>query len=169
MTPALFRLTIFNFAGACVVTWAWFSGHIARLTAADGSHMTLIIAAVFVYGVATTFWWARKVSYVAANGGSVKRLWKPRFLISTAHLYDIMSALFILGIIGNAIGFLSAFGGIDTSSLTTPEGMRAAGAQLLSGSGTAFGSTIVGLSLAVWTMGNLRILATAIDRLARND
>lgn len=166
------KLLIFNFAGACFIAWAWFNGYIGQLTAADGSHMTLVIAAMFAVGLASTFWWARKVDKrLAQRGwyGGQRRTAHAALARDSAHLYDIFAALFILGIIGNAIGFLSAFSGVDTASLTTPEGMRAAGAQLLSGSGTAFGSTIAALTLALWTSGNLRILATAIDRLASND
>jgi len=161
------RLFIANTAGACVVAWAAWQGHIARLPAADGAHMTLVIAAVFAYGLAATFWYGRgadEADYACLN--ETRQDYRAMLLRNTAHLHDLLAGLFILGIVGNAIGFLSAFGGIDTSALTTPEGMRAAGAQLLAGSGTAFGSTIVGLSLAIWTMVNLRILATAIDRLS---
>jgi hypothetical protein len=161
------RLVIANMAGACFVAWAWAMGYVQRLLAADGAHMTLVIGAVFAYGLAATFWFGRKV-----DKNSRVTPWAhvthARLVRNTAHLHDLFAGLFILGIIGNAIGFLSAFGGIDIASLTTPEGMRAAGAQLLAGSGTAFGSTIVGLTLALWTMVNLRILATAIDRLASN-
>lgn len=160
------HLFIANFAGACFVAWAWVMGYVTRLLAADGAHMALVIGAVFAYGLAATFWYGRKVDYVGTGSRSARTLWQPRFITHTAHLHDLFTALLMLGVVGNAIGFLSAFGGIDISSLTTPEGMRAAGAQLLAGSGTAFGSTIVGLTLALWTMVNLRILATAIDRLS---
>lgn len=163
------RLFIFNTAGACFVAWAWVMGYVTRLLAADGVHMTLVIGAVFAYGLVAAFWFGRKVDARLRQGcwyGGERTLAHAGLLRSTAHLHDLFAGLFILGIIGNALGFLSAFGGIDTASLTTPEGMRAAGAQLLAGSGTAFGSTIVGLTLALWTMVNLRILATAIDRLA---
>jgi len=166
------RLFVFNFAGACFVAWAWQLGYVSRLTAADGAHMTLVIAAVFAAGLISTALWAYRVNKCLMQscwlGGERRREYQA-IVRGTGHLHDILVALFILGIIGNAIGFLSAFGGIDKGSLTTAEGLRAAGVHLFEGSGTAFGSTIVGLSLALWTMGNLRILETAIDRLAPND
>ena len=147
----MIRLAVANFAGVCFLIWAWWMGFVHRIVEADGAHMTSIIAVVFVLGVVSTFWQARKSASKTAETDS-------------AHLYDIFAALFILGIVGNAIGFLMAFGGIDIGSLDTPDGIRKAGAQLLAGSGTAFGSTIVGLSLALWTSVNLRILATMQDR-----
>jgi hypothetical protein len=163
------RLFIANFAGACFVAWAWVMGYVTRLLAADGAHMTLVIGAVFAYGLAATFWFGSAVDARLKQNmwcGGERALAHAGLQRNTAHLHDLFTALLMLGVVGNAIGFLSAFGGIDIASLTTPEGMRAAGAQLLAGSGTAFGSTIVGLTLALWTMVNLRILATAIDRLA---
>lgn len=150
----MIRLFIANIAGCCIVAYAWFLGYVERITEADGAHMTYIIAAVFACGVISTFM-------------QMSRLGKIPIEISirnSAHLYDLFTALFILGIIGNAIGFLNAFGGVNIADLGTPEGVRKAGAQLLSGAGTAFGSTLVGLSLALWTSVNLRILATAQDK-----
>jgi hypothetical protein len=148
------RLFIANIAGCCVVAYAWFLGFIGRITEADGAHMTVIIAAVFLAGVTSTFLQASRIGKITAEDSRIR----------SAHLYDAFAALFILGIIGNAIGFLNAFGGVNVADLATPEGVRKAGAQLLSGAGTAFGSTLVGLSLALWTSINLRILATAQDR-----
>lgn len=148
------RLFIANFAGACFIAWAWSLGYISRVVEADGAHMAYIIATVFAAGVISTFMQASRVGKISAEESR----------ISSAHLYDLFAALFILGIIGNAIGFLNAFGGVNIADLGTPEGVRKAGAQLLSGAGTAFGSTLVGLTLALWTSVNLRILATAQDK-----
>jgi hypothetical protein len=148
------RLFIANFGGACFVIWAYWLGYIARVVEADGAHMAYIIATVFLAGVISTFFQASRVGKISVEQSR----------IGSAHLYDLYTALFILGIIGNAIGFLTAFGGVDIADLATPEGVRKAGAQLLSGAGTAFGSTLVGLTLALWTSINLRILATAQDK-----
>jgi hypothetical protein len=161
------RLTIINTAWICLVIWAWIQGYVQRIMAADGAHMTLIIATVFVVGLVSAYWWARKADVATAKDASHSwGYFKAGILTrNTAHLYDIFAALFILGIVGNAIGFLAAFGGVDPHSMSSAEGMQKAGAQLLSGVGTAFGSTITGLTLALWFSMNLRVLATAIDRL----
>lgn len=148
------RLFIANFAGCCIVAYAWYLGFVGRIVEADGAHMTVIISAVFLAGLASTILQASRIGKITVEDSRIR----------SAHLYDVFAALFILGIIGNAIGFLNAFGGVNVSDLATPEGVRKAGAQLLSGAGTAFGSTLVGLSLALWTSVNIRILATAQDR-----
>lgn len=163
------KLFIVNFAGACLLAWAWMLGYLGKLAQADASHMGLLIAAVFVVGVASTLWQARKVDKASRlpdnpYGNRQRLLGKRIITTSSAHLGDLLTLLFILGILGNAIGFLMAFGMIKMDGST--EAMRAAGAQLLAGTGTAFGSTITGLSLAAWTIVNLRILTTAIEKLA---
>ncbi|MBZ9921801.1 hypothetical protein LB579_29350, partial [Mesorhizobium sp. BR1-1-7] len=132
-------------------------------------HMAYVIAAVFAAGLASTFWQARKVDRRFRQRGwhnDERSRAYTSIVRESAHLYDVFVALFLLGIIGNCIGFLLAFGGVDIGALGDPEGIRKAGAQLLSGAGTAFGSTLVALALALWTSVNLRILATATDRLA---
>ncbi|TPJ86975.1 MULTISPECIES: hypothetical protein [unclassified Mesorhizobium] len=163
------KLFIINFAWAALVAWAWFMGYVQRVTEADAVHMAYVIAAVFAAGLASTFWQARKVDERMRQRswtGNERERGYTSIVRESAHLYDVFVALFLLGIIGNAIGFLVAFGGVDVGALSDPEGIRKAGAQLLSGAGTAFGSTLVGLTLALWTSVNLRILATATDRLA---
>lgn len=163
------KLFIVNVAGACVLAWAYVLGYLHKLVAADASHMGLIIAAVFAVGVTSTFWQARKVDKANgspdnAYGRRCKLVAKASITTRSAHLGDLLTLLFILGILGNAVGFLMAFGAIKLDGST--EAMRQAGAQLLAGTGTAFGSTISGLSLAAWTIINLRILDTAISKLA---
>ncbi|QKC99160.1 hypothetical protein [Mesorhizobium sp. NZP2298] len=165
----LTKLYIVNFAGACLAVWAWLMGYVQRVTEADAVHMAYVIAAVFVVGLMSTLWQARKVDKRLRqrmwNGDERSRAYTS-IVRESAHLYDVFVALFLLGIIGNAIGFLIAFGGVDIAAMSDPEGIRKAGAQLLTGAGTAFGSTLVGLTLALCTSINLRILATATDKLA---
>jgi hypothetical protein len=165
----LTKLYIINFAWAALVVWAWVMGYVQRVTEADAVHMAYVIAAVFAAGIVSTFWQARMVDRRLRQYcfvGNERQNAYTSIIRNSAHLYDIFAALFLLGIIGNCIGFLIAFGGVDIGALSEPEGIRKAGAQLLSGAGTAFGSTLVGLTLALWTSVNLRILATATDRLA---
>ena len=163
------KLYIFNFAGACIVAAAWWAGYVDKLMHADAAHMTKIIAALFLVGLVSTFWQARKVDKAARqkfyNGPASRERASSALALAAAHLRDIYTALFILGIVGNAVGFLIAFSGVSMASMGSADGMQEAGVKLLSGAGTAFGATIVGLSLALWMSANLRILHTAIDRL----
>ena len=113
------RLTIINTAWICIVVWAWMQGYVQRIMEADGAHMTLIIAAVFIAGLASAYWWAREADFALRRRcypQETARLYPP-LIRSTAHLYDIFAALFILGIVGNAIGFLAAFGALLSAGL----------------------------------------------------
>lgn len=163
------KLYIFNFGGACIVAAAWWVGYVDMLMHADAAHMTKIIAALFLVGLTSTFRQAWKVDKARKaqfwKGPASRKRAHETLSCGAAHLRDVYTALFILGIIGNAVGFLIAFSGVSMASMGSADGMQAAGVKLLSGAGTAFGATIVGLSLALWMSANLRILQTAIDRL----
>jgi hypothetical protein len=82
-------------------------------------------------------------------------------LAKSEHLDLVVKALFILAVIGTGAGIASAFSSVSADAMSTPEGMRAAGGQMLSGAGAAYGSSIVGLSLALWSMVNVRLVRTA--------
>lgn len=160
------RLFIANFAGACLVIWAYSLGYIARVTEGDIAHMAEIMATLFLVGVVSTFRLAFQVSAIRertnmttinARLKSVKSL-----IIKAEHLSVFSGLLFILSIIGNAIGIKAGFHGIDVQSLATADGVLKLGAQVLSGASMTFGSTIIGASLSIWTTLNAMTLHTAM-------
>lgn len=139
MTPALFRLTIFNFAGADVLVAAWQMGYVQQVFTHDISHISYGIAAVFGASIAAMF--------LAAWRGQ-----------QTAWLADVSEWLVTLGLIGNVVGFVIALSGIATADVGSAEGAQKIAAQLLSGMGVAFYSTLVGAVTALWLSVNRRIL-----------
>jgi hypothetical protein len=164
----LSRLFVFNFAGAALVTWAWMRGYVDMLTAADATHMTAVISGLFGVGLASVGWRAWALSRAASGGipSSIASAFRARrdarkLAIRNEHIGDIVESLVILGLVGNAVGFLIGFRGVDAGTFGSAEGLREGGAHLLAGVGTAFGSTIAGLSMALWTLWNNRMLATA--------
>lgn len=154
MTPALFRLTIFNICGAAGLIAAWRLGYVQQVVEADAVHMAYIIAAVFAVGIVSNFWCTVKATAVRFKGMARRDV--VGLQIRTEHLRDIFAALFILGIIGNAVGMIVAFGGGSGDAGEIAQ-------RVLAGIGTSFGSTVAGLTLALWLMGANRILATEID------
>lgn len=157
------KLYILNFAGACFLVWAYWLGYIARVTEGDIAHMAEIMAGLFLLGLVSTFRMAFKVEAIrdkpnmTANG----RLKSIRALIVRGeHLLVFSGSLFILSIIGNAIGIKAGFHGIDVQSLASSEGVLRLGAQVLSGASMTFGSTIIGASLSIWTTFNAMMLYT---------
>lgn len=158
-----YKLFVANFAGACLLIWCYWLGYIARVTEGDIAHMAEIMAGLFLLGLVSTFRIAFKVEAIrdradfTANG----RLKSIRAMIIRAeHLIVFSGSLFILSIIGNAIGIKAGFHGIDAQSLATADGVQKLGAQVLSGASMTFGSTIIGASLSLWTTFNAMMLHT---------
>lgn len=164
----LYRLIIFNACGFAFVVWAWTMGLVDLVLDADPTKITHVIAALFVAGLASLGWRALKVNAaidtpLAAQVATRHKTWRAakKLPITNEHLGDIPEYLVLLGLIGNAVGFLMAFGGVDMGSLGTADGLMDAGTQILAGIGTAFGSTVAGCVLALWAMFNYRMLVTA--------
>lgn len=132
---AVHRLFIVNFAGACGVSAAWWMGYVQQVFAGDISHISYVIAALFIAGVIYAF----------------RRPHAER-------LTDISEWLVTLGLIGNVIGFVIALSGIDADAVSSAEGAQKVASQLLAGMGVAFYSTLVGAVLALWTSINKRVL-----------
>jgi len=159
-----YRLFILNFAGVCFLIWCWWCGYIQQITLADEHHMWAYIGGLFLLGVASTFRLAIKLETArrSSDGMTIRKrsISAKSLLIRGEHLGVIASVLFILGIIGNAIGIRAGFGHITADALGSVDGVRGIFAQFLSGSVTTFGSTIIGGSLSIWTMCNAQMLWT---------
>lgn len=163
-----YRLFVLNFAGACLFVWAWWLGYIARVTEGDIAHMAEIMAGLFLLGLVSTFRIAFKVEAIrdrpdyTANGRlkSIRAL-----MIRSKHLVVFSSVLFILSIIGNAIGIKAMFHGIDPSALAAADVGPKLGLQVMGGASMTFGSTIIGASLHIWTILNAMMLYTEMSLL----
>jgi hypothetical protein len=162
------KLYIMNFAGACLIVWCYWLGYIARVMEGDTAHMSEIMAGLFLLGAASTFRIAFKVEAIrykpdlTANGRlkSIRAL-----MIRSKHLVIFSSILFILGIIGNAIGIKAMFHGIDVGVMSSPDAGPKLGLQVMGGASMTFGSTIIGATLHVWTILNAMMLYTEMSLL----
>lgn len=149
------RLFIVNFAGACLVAWAWWNGFIGMITAADPFHITSVIAAAFTAGTLYAFWRARQLA-AASTIKQARIAW-----IKNVALVDVIESLAMLGLIGTALGLLHAFGGVNKESLGSPEGIKDAATHVLTGVQLLAGATLAGISLALWMVWNNRMVETA--------
>lgn len=165
------KLIILNTCWAALVVWASVMGYTKAALDADPAHIGLVIIAVFAAGVASTAARAievqRSISSTANKrgwiGGERQRLSSSirKMQIKNEHLIDFIEGLVLIGLIGNAIGFFIAFHQVDVASLGSADGITKSAANMLGGLGTAFGSTLIGCILALWTTVNYRVLATA--------
>jgi hypothetical protein len=149
------RLFVLNFAGACLIIWAWWAGFIGMITAADPFHITSAIAAFFVSGTAYAFWRARQLAS-ASTLKEARIAW-----IKNVALVDVIESLAMLGLIGTALGLLHAFGGVNKDSLGSPEGIKDAAVHVLTGVKLLAGATLAGIGLALWSVWNNRMIETA--------
>lgn len=124
------KLFILNFAGLCLVAWAWHLGYVGFVYSHDISRISYVITALFAASIAAIF------------AGR------------TAHIERSEVWLVTLGLIGNVIGFIIALQHIDTGSLGSAEGVQKVAASLLAGMGVAFCSTLVGAVAALWISVN---------------
>ncbi|MBZ9873063.1 hypothetical protein LB542_19640 [Mesorhizobium sp. BR1-1-9] len=157
------RMAIINFAGLCVLIWAYSLGYIARVMEGDVAHMAEIMAGLFVLGILSAFRLAIRAERIKGKvdlttNGRLKAIRSN--LIRSEHLVVFSGSLFILSIIGNALGIKAGFQGIDVQQLASSEGVLKLGAQVLSGASMTFGSTIIGASLSIWTTLNAMMLHT---------
>lgn len=165
------RLIILNTCWAALVVWASVQGYTKAALDADPAHIGLVIIAVFAAGIASTAARAievhRSISSAAKKrgwaGGERQRLSSSirKMQIKNEHLIDFIEGLVLIGLIGNAIGFFIAFHQVDVASLGSSDAITKGAANMLGGLGTAFGSTLIGCILALWTTVNYRVLATA--------
>lgn len=155
----LFRLATANTLAAALAFWAHEQGLVLPIFVADVSYLSYAIVALFVAGLASTFWRAAKVGAAldALKYGPViyASAWRQRKAAKmhdkNAHVADVANWLMVLGLLGTVIGFavaLEGHGANDTSAIVS--GLR-----------TAIGTTILGGFLSLLTQVNFRMLDTA--------
>lgn len=133
------KLFILNFAGLCLVAWAWTLGYVQQVLTGDASRLSYVIGIVFLGGLIYTF---RK----GAN---------------PAVLNDVAEWMVTLGLIGNVIGFILALSGMSGADIGSPEGAQQIATMLIAGMGVAFYSTFTGAALALWTTINRRLIESS--------
>lgn len=167
----LLRFIIFNACGAALLVWAWRLGYAQQVFEGDVSHISYVITALFAVGLISTTFRVLAVNSAVNATPTHGKLWSPGYMkaqaaagklhIRNAHIADAIEWLTLLGLIGNVVGFLVAMHGADVSSLNSAEGTQAFAGQMLKGLGVAFYTTLLGVTFALWTSINYRMLDTA--------
>lgn len=157
----IFRMAIANVCWTVALACVWQAGYVKTLFTTDSTNISYGIAALFVVGLISTFNRALKVSAAINEWKTIgfaqddaifeARAKAAKMDIKNAHIKAIASWLTGLGLLGTIIGFRIALdGSAMEDSAMVREGMYA-----------AIGTTIVGLVLSLWTLGNLQMLDTA--------
>jgi hypothetical protein len=164
----IYRFVLFNVAFIAIAAALAVEGWVTWVFANDASYISYAITALFVVG----WGWSAKEILVASSDLNHSAIHGPRpaaladadkDLGKIAWLSDIREELVNFGLLGTLVGFVIALSGIDQDTVTTADGAQNAVTALLSGMGTAIGTTIIGMVLASWLGVNLRILNTALN------
>ena len=181
----LFRFLLVNLLAFALVGAAYFQGLIDEIFIADRTHLTMVIAAVFVGGLAVC---ARKIWQTSKELNQVKDfdpLVKSKtstyiaqlrgrpaesraILASTLRLKlsqragiirHVAGSLVLLGLIGTVIGFIIALSGVDPEQASDVSSVTPMVSTLIEGMSTALYTTLVGAVLNIWLLINYHLLA----------
>ena len=182
----LTRFIVINaFLGALVLV-AFGQGWLDTMISARLAELTLIIVAVFLYGLAACGWkiWrltvelnglameslpddnplTRYLDHVEASDSQSRalqagtlRLELTDRIVSVRH---IANTLIFLGLIGTVIGFIIALSAVDPNTAAEAENVASVIATLIDGMSVALNTTLVGATLYLWLTVNYRVLTS---------
>ena len=182
----LTRFIVINtFLGALVMA-AFGQGWLDTMISARLAELTLIIVAVFLYGLAACGWkiWrltvelnglameslpddnplTRYLDHVEASDSQSRalqagtlRLELTDRIVSVRH---IANTLIFLGLIGTVIGFIIALSAVDPNTAAEAENVASVIATLIDGMSVALNTTLVGATLYLWLTVNYRVLTS---------
>lgn len=187
----LLRFTVLNLAALAIFFAAWLQGWVTLVLDADITHMSVIIAIVFVVGwiicTTKTLRCSREMNAVRDDEGNVSRVRWYRDLIAAAQpeargaladclrsrLYarisvvrTISNNLITLGLIGTVIGFIIALSGVDAQAIADVGTVAPMVSTLIKGMSVALVTTLVGSVFHVWLLMCYQVLATGTVNLA---
>ena len=182
----LTRFIIINtFFGALVLA-AFGQGWLDTMISARLAELTLIILAVFLYGLSACGWkiWrltvelnglaaeslpndnplTRYLDHVESSDSQSRalqagtlRLELTDRIVSVRH---IANTLIFLGLIGTVIGFIIALSAVDPNTAADAENVASVIATLIDGMSVALNTTLVGATLYLWLTVNYRVLTS---------
>ncbi|MEK0083476.1 MotA/TolQ/ExbB proton channel family protein [Benzoatithermus flavus] len=188
----LLRFALINVTGFALLGAIWMQGWIARILAADDTHICKLIFSLFLIGL---FWAGQKIvmlsrelnalegegidqpgSRVAAymdaivgRDGQSRANLLGALRMKIGHRIAVVrhmaSTLVLLGLIGTIVGFIIALSGVNQDAVTDSAAIGPMVATLLHGMAMALFKTLVGSVLNVWLMVNYRLLESGATHL----
>ena len=182
----LTRFIVINFFFGALILAAFGQGWLDTMISARLAELTLIIVAVFLYGLAACGWkiWrltvelnglaterlpddnplTRYFDHVEASDSQSRalqavtlRLELTDRIVSVRH---IANTLIFLGLIGTVIGFIIALSAVDPNTAADAENVASVIATLIDGMSVALNTTLVGATLYLWLTVNYRVLTS---------
>jgi hypothetical protein len=180
----LLRFAVVNLVALALFGAAWLKGWVALILAGDSTHLVLLIAAVFAYGLVrcagkiyTASFELNRVREPPLSGPSQLRTYldnirghdaqsraisaaalKMRLLSEIGSIRHIANSLVFLGLLGTVIGFIMALSGVDADTAGDVKSIAPMVTTLIDGMSVALYTTLVGAVLNIWLMLNYRLL-----------
>ena len=182
----LTRFIVLNVFFTSLVLAVYGQGSLDAMISARLVELTLIIVAVFLYGLAACGWkiWRLTLELNGLTEGNLPfnnpvflyldhvansdsqsralqagslRLELTDRIVNVRH---IANALIFLGLIGTVIGFIIALSAVDPNAASDAENIAGVIATLIDGMSVALNTTLVGATLYLWLTVNYRILTS---------
>jgi small-conductance mechanosensitive channel len=180
------RFVLVNLLGLVLTASAYFQGWLQGLFDKYTWSLSLIIVAVFLYGLVICglkIWQtslalneiragkpsagSRAAEYIAAIAGQsaedrsiLVSILRMKISHRVSIVRQVANSLVFLGLIGTVIGFIIALSGVDAKTVSDVNSISTMVGTLISGMSLALYTTLLGAVLNVWLNINHRILAT---------
>jgi len=149
----LYRFVIFNALCFILTGYLTWTGYVPGLFAADRTHITVVIAVLFIVA---WFFTLRAAIYV--NFGWVD----PDFKLKMTWLWDEVDLLPWVGLLGTLVGIRYGLAGFENDAGTAASA-KASGTTIFSGVETAITTSILGSAGGIWLSRNMRMISTALE------
>lgn len=180
-----YRWLAFNLVGFAILLVFFLQGVVTPVFRADSSHITYLIAALFLYGMALCGYRVWKTSQelngVKRSGKSkrhdfaalsartdresVKEAFEIKLFARIAFVKYIASSLVTLGLLGTVIGFILVLTQVPADAVGDTAQVGKLVAVLTNGMGVALYTTLVGAITNLWLNANYSMLRTGVVNL----
>lgn len=146
-----YRLVIFNTLSMCALFWGYKMDYIDMLMRHDAIGIIYAIASLLGIGIFGSLVRGWKVSHALnelKNRNIYDNVSARKMLHKNEYIHDMAGWAVLMGLFGNALGFVIALGGSSDTAI-------------LQGAGVAFGSTVAGILSAFLLEVNFSMIRTA--------
>lgn len=180
----LARFALVNLVGFAILAAIYFQGWIGVIDAADPTHQSALIAAVFLAGLAVCaarIWrLSRELNEAAApvpaprsragqylalirgrasdSRSMLAGMLRAKLMARTSAVRNIAGTLVVLGLIGTVIGFIMSLSGVKPEVASDAKAIAPMVTNLITGMSVALYTTLVGAVLNIWLMVNYHVL-----------
>lgn len=164
----LYRFTAVNIFGFALLGAACYQGWVSQIYQTDTTHITVIIAITFLFGLVNSLWKAVGLNLIwnelTDNPGRLSRwIARPdatalRLASSLQIVHHIAVILLLMGISGTMIGIIMALKSTEAFSTSDQASMVVAIVMLFKGVYIKFYASLVGIVGHMWILNNYSML-----------